>query len=117
MENAFGILSNRFRIFHNEIHVSNLDTVDDMILACVSLHNFLIKIRPKTQRSRTEEPFMNGSNSICGTFQNISRMTNSNSNTKEAREMRLFLMDYFCNEGYRNWQQKYVLSCSARKGK
>lgn len=40
VENAFGILSNRFRIFHTSISV-NLETVDKIVMATCVLHNFL----------------------------------------------------------------------------
>ena len=40
VENAFGILASRFRIFHTEIHMS-VDKIDYIIMASCILHNFL----------------------------------------------------------------------------
>ena len=41
VENAFGILCSRFRIFRSPI-VANLDLVDLIVQACVVLHNYLL---------------------------------------------------------------------------
>lgn len=41
VECAFGLLANRFRIFHRPIEVIP-DTVDKIIMTCCVLHNFLI---------------------------------------------------------------------------
>lgn len=43
VENAFGILANRFRIFHTAIHMSP-DKTEGVILACCVLHNLLCKM-------------------------------------------------------------------------
>ncbi|XP_018107432.2 putative nuclease HARBI1 [Xenopus laevis] len=40
VENAFGILANRFRIFHSAINLSPIK-IDSVVLACCVLHNFL----------------------------------------------------------------------------
>ncbi|KAM4027492.1 uncharacterized protein ACNLHF_023212 [Anomaloglossus baeobatrachus] len=42
VENAFGIMSNRFRIFHTPINLK-IDSIDKVVLACCVLHNFLRK--------------------------------------------------------------------------
>lgn len=42
IENAFGILANRFRIFHHSINLTP-DRVDVVVLTCCILHNFLRK--------------------------------------------------------------------------
>ena len=40
VENAFGVLAARFRIFHTTIHMQP-SKVGDIVMACVVLHNFL----------------------------------------------------------------------------
>lgn len=40
VENAFGILSNRFRVFMSPIGL-NPEKVEDIVMACCSLHNYL----------------------------------------------------------------------------
>ncbi|XP_069616711.1 uncharacterized protein [Ranitomeya imitator] len=40
VENAFGILANRFRVFHTAINLK-LPSIDFVVLACCVLHNFL----------------------------------------------------------------------------
>ncbi len=42
VENAFGILAVRFRIFHTKIY-ADAELVDDLIHMCIILHNLLIK--------------------------------------------------------------------------
>uniref|UniRef100_A0A8C1Z6F8 DDE Tnp4 domain-containing protein n=1 Tax=Cyprinus carpio TaxID=7962 RepID=A0A8C1Z6F8_CYPCA len=41
VENAFGILANRFRTFLNTINIQDTAKVEDIVLACCALHNFL----------------------------------------------------------------------------
>ena len=40
VQNAFGVLAARFRIFHTTFHMQP-SKVDDIVMACVFLHNFL----------------------------------------------------------------------------
>lgn len=40
VENAFGIMASRFRIFHTDIAI-DIENVDAIVLACCALHNFL----------------------------------------------------------------------------
>ncbi|XP_069618541.1 uncharacterized protein [Ranitomeya imitator] len=40
VENAFGIMANRFRVFHTPINMK-LESIDSVVLACCVLHNFL----------------------------------------------------------------------------
>ena len=42
VENAFGIMASRFRVFRRPLSVKP-ETVDVIVLACVALHNFLRK--------------------------------------------------------------------------
>ena len=40
IENAFGILSARWRIFHTPIR-ANIENIEKYVLACLCLHNYL----------------------------------------------------------------------------
>lgn len=40
VENAFGIMAGRFHIFHTDIAI-DIEKVDNLVLACCALHNFL----------------------------------------------------------------------------
>jgi hypothetical protein len=46
VENAFGILASRFRVFLTPISI-NVSNVHAVVLACCVLHNFLRKISTK----------------------------------------------------------------------
>ncbi len=41
VENTFGILANRFRVFLSTINIQDTAKVEDIVLACYALHNFL----------------------------------------------------------------------------
>ena len=43
VENAFGILSNRFRVLLNPIALRDAEKIKKVILACLALHNMLIE--------------------------------------------------------------------------
>jgi hypothetical protein len=44
IENVFGILAGRFRIFHTAINMK-LENIDKVVMACCTLHNFLRRNR------------------------------------------------------------------------
>lgn len=43
VENAFGILSNRFRVYHTPIQVCNTANINSIVLATCVLHNYLLR--------------------------------------------------------------------------
>lgn len=49
VENVFGLLASVFRIFRKPLEVKVLDTVINIVLACVYLHNFL-RLQPDSSR-------------------------------------------------------------------
>jgi hypothetical protein len=53
VENAFGILSNRFRVFLTTINLSP-DKVESVVLAAVGLHNFLCEKNGATYTGNVE---------------------------------------------------------------
>lgn len=52
VENAFGVMSSVFRVFRKPIEVKVENTVIDIVLACVYLHNFL-RSQPDCSRNYT----------------------------------------------------------------
>lgn len=47
VENAFGILASRFRIFHTQINVEP-ENIVKIVMATIVLHNFLIQHSPRS---------------------------------------------------------------------
>lgn len=41
VENAFGILASRFRIFHTPINIKITSTIDKIVFSCCILHNLM----------------------------------------------------------------------------
>lgn len=92
VENAFGILSSRFRIFKRTMN-TKLQTTETIIICCCVLHNFL---RPET--------FMNRENkSLSDVLPNI-RHEGGNFSSNVARQVREEFADYFVNEGNVDFQ-------------
>ena len=119
MENAFGILTARWRIFHKPIRAS-IENVEKYTLACLSLHNYL---RQTDNATYTPQGFLD-SESNDGTIKAGEwRSTQSNDQgcfshinavrgsryTKDALQMRETLKKYVnSEEGSVPWQLDYV---------
>lgn len=114
VENTFGILASRFRIFHTSINL-NLDNIDTVVLACCALHNFL---RRKSPQKYTPPESMDRENisectvelgerchpELLHDLQCGSRGQILNS----AIQVRDQFKDYFNNEGSVPWQDKFI---------
>lgn len=87
VENAFGILCSRFRIFTRPMD-TNLKTVETIIICCCALHNFL---RP--------ELFVNSENKTMSDLLPNIRREGTNFSSNLARQTREEFADYFVNEG------------------
>ena len=118
VENAFGILANRFRVFMTPIGLAP-EKVEAIVLACCSLHNFLISrsrtvyMPPgslDTEDSEThtlssgdwrQEPNPQGWTPL--------ERQGSNRYTNTAKEIREYLCDYFNSEkGSVPWQNNMI---------
>lgn len=110
VENAFGILANRFRIFLTTIKLDP-DKVVDIILASCCLHNFMIEKNKTTYVSvqdfeDTENlEFTNGQwrqdPQLCGL-----QASSSRNSTTTAKEQRIELAKYFLSDaGSVPWQE------------
>lgn len=112
VENAFGILSARFRIYHTAISI-NLKAIDKVVMATCVLHNFLRR-RYSTvyapDNNLYRENIEDGtvelglqSNHMASLQRGYNRKTN-----KDAKEVRQLFMNYFTNEGAVAWQEKMI---------
>lgn len=114
VENAFGILSSRFRVLRRPLNL-DLNNVDAVVLACCTLHNFLRKRVPnyitrsnidsenikegtfhKGDWRQTTEPLL--------TFQHSS----NNQRNEDGNIIRNKFMDYFNSVGSVSFQDRMV---------
>lgn len=108
VENAFGILANRFRVFHTSICLTP-DRAEAVVMASCILHNILRGRNPPRQEADQEDPDTHqlipggwrqdppvGGQLPCGA---------RNTATRLAKEQRNYLKDYFNSpEGSVPWQ-------------
>lgn len=110
VENAFGIMANRFRIFHTAINVSP-SSIDKIVHCCCVLHNFLRRnastYMPQTMLDR-ENTF--GGSVIPGDWRSDSEAlvnlghAQPRLSTQIARQNRIEYMQYFVGPGAVDWQ-------------
>lgn len=123
IENAFGILTARWRIFRKPIYL-NPNTIDKVVTSCVCLHNFLITenerckpfeqlycppnfIDSENQEGRIDFGGWRLNAETSGT-RNLTSTRNHNA-TREAYQQRQLLTDYFLTpEGKVSWQDEYI---------
>ena len=106
IENAFGILAARWRIFRKPI-IACESTVVAVVKATICLHNFLMNLgqsnyfTPSTVDQETEDGEI-----IEGDWRNENntnlipvKRTSTNMYGRNAEQMREYLCNYFINEG------------------
>ncbi|XP_071653673.1 uncharacterized protein [Temnothorax longispinosus] len=99
VENAFGILANRFRVLLNPILLS-VEKVEAITYACVLLHNFLLSKKCQwyvSSEYRNPETFLDSG------LVSISQQC-GNRCTDTARVVRDNFAEYFNTAGVVNWQ-------------
>lgn len=114
VENAFGILASRFRVFRKPILLAPQTTVK-LIKASCALHNWIRKSNSTSSISVDIEDYESG-NIIPGTWRNDVgsegiiplRATQERNFMHEARQKREEFADYFIGEGAVNWQHKMI---------
>lgn len=114
-ENAFGILSAKFRVFHTTLCV-NPENVISIVHACLVLHNFLIKKCPTiyTPPGSLDSENDNGE-VIAGewrqngssNFQDL--VVPGMNHTRNASEVRDLLLEYVNGPGQVSWQWNILL--------
>lgn len=107
VEKPFGILSNRFWIFHTAINLK-VDNIDWVVLACCALHNF---VRRKTTQQRSagtaavEDPYCLEE---VAPFLSLVEPVVPLQETALARQVREEYPVYFNGEGAGPWQEEYM---------
>lgn len=96
IECTFGILANKWRIFHRPINV-NTDLINDIIKSACILHNFV--------RDKDGYSFEDSLNNPL--TESIARDSVRRNNTTALRYRELFA-DYFMNEGRVIWQDNFI---------
>lgn len=112
VENAFGILSNRFRVFLTTINLAP-DKVTDIILAACCLHNYLVDTNKHTYIS-VQDTEDSEHNAVAGAWRTDPTLTGLSSSsdrnpTLSAKEQRIMLTKFFLSEsGAVPWQDHMV---------
>lgn len=115
VENAFGILVSRFRIFEKPIPLLP-ETIDKVICAACALHNFLRSKSTATYMPRESvdyEDFDLGA-IIEGSWRKESNglqsvaKVGSHQQSKKAKEKRDAYKEYFSNNGAVEWQDQMI---------
>ena len=115
MENAFGILASRFRVFLTTIPLTPENT-EKVALASCALHNFL-QARSTRYASTdfVDVEKEDGTVQLTWVFGEMKtqgmeplRLQQGNRYTLEAKEVRAKLCNYFNNYGQVPWQNNYI---------
>lgn len=98
IECTFGIVSNKWRIFHRPLNVSE-EFAEDIIKACVILHNF-VRIRDRNTLDFEDTLSYDGLIDEHGSPHNTSG--------KAATSIREQFVDYFLGAGEVPWQYESI---------
>nr|CAI5839350.1 unnamed protein product [Callosobruchus analis] len=96
VENAFGILASRFRIYHTAINVQP-ENIEKIVMATCVLHNFLIEHTPSSYAPRD----------CYSNMENLRRRHQGNI-MSDAKNVRIEFSNYFVNEGKVPWQDYFI---------
>lgn len=112
VENAFGILSNRFRVFLTTIHLAP-DKVEKLVLASVVLHNYLRREHAELTEHMTLDRELVGSGQVtAGSWRQGDQLTPIEATARrpnnDAKKVREVFMSYFTDEGSVPWQENMI---------
>lgn len=105
IENIFGILCARFRIFNSPINMK-LENIDSVVIACCVLHNFLRKIRGDRYINAEDIEHHNQCDrmpTMIGLQGGYNRRAG-----QQAKEVREQYLQYFNTEGSVSWQENMI---------
>lgn len=101
VENAFGILANRFRIYHTTIDL-NVSTIEMVVTSCCIIHNLMLDENPIAENSNE---FVNAENDDdLDSFVDIDQPDND----LEAIAIRNIFKDYVNGAGAVPWQNRML---------
>lgn len=110
VENSFGILANRFRVFHTTINL-NPDKVTNIILAACCLHNIMCEKNKHTYTSVGDVENAHNHRFTAGAWRSdaqligLSPPSSGRNSTMVAKKQRELLTAYFSSEiGSVSWQ-------------
>lgn len=111
VENAFGILTWRFRIFQRAINLK-LETTENVIWAACSLHNWLRNKNPVNTIALADKEDQNTGRVTGGKWREGGRKLpslgklGSNNYSSDAEKVRSSYAEYFVHDGAIPWQWK-----------
>lgn len=103
VENAFGILTQRFRIFSTPIFL-NIDTVENLVTSACIVHNMMID--EKLDGAKINEVF--GETAVCelDSFTEFDAEDNVEDIPSEPKAIRDIFKNYFNTVGAVSWQNE-----------
>ena len=116
VENAFGILASRFRVFQKPFNLKP-DNIETVVMACCVLHNFLRRRSsayyspPESMDSEAPltHEIRDGYRTEGASMANIANGFNRHA-PEDARQVRDSFKDLFNNQYTVPWQEKYALN-------
>jgi hypothetical protein len=112
VENAFGILANRFRVILSTIHMEP-ERVTGLVMACVCLHN-LMRIRhpgalhEPVDREADNHEVIPGAWRVDAILEDVNAVRGPTRAAKEAKQQRVYLMHYLNTVGAVPWQRHMI---------
>ena len=118
IENSFGIMRSRWRIFRCPIH-ARVETVTEVVKACTALHNFLMRDKDFSRSSYCPHGFVDTDEQLggwrkvikdngCGGMTDCTTI-GSNNYSKNAKDIRDKFSQYFNSpEGEVSWQWSMI---------
>lgn len=114
VENCFGILVSRFRIFEKPLPFSP-EKVEKIVKACCALHNWFRKTKTPIQVCTLDVEDSDTTNINLGSWRNIPRdgladlpTSLQNRTSQDARRIRENYADFFIGEGAVEWQWRMI---------
>nr|CAI5837492.1 unnamed protein product [Callosobruchus analis] len=114
VENAFGILASRFRIYKTQINIEP-KSIEAVVMASCALHNFLMSLSSNSYTSVEcfdhenieDGTIMPGLSAHDSSMEPLYRR-NSGNNSTSAKNVREQFVHYFNNEGTVPWQDNFI---------